>query len=412
MMRRTVIATSLFAGLAIPAAADESMAELTQRATDIHQLVLTLDTHVDIPPNYATEAVDPGAYTHLQVDLPKMIEGGLDAAFFIVFVSQGPLTEEGFAQAYEAAITKFEAIHRQAALYGHVIGMAYSPDDVERLADEGKLAAMIGVENGYQLGANLEHVQEYYDRGARYMSLTHMGNTQLADSSGGGRGAPEPEYGGLSKLGKKAISQMNELGVMVDVSHASKDATLQAIRTSKAPVIASHSALRAFRDLPRNISDEEVKAIAAAGGVVQLVAFDSYIREIPAEKQAAVGEIRKEMGLNSREAMRAATPRQWADLRNRVRELDAVWPRSSVSDMVDQIDYAVALVGIDHVGISSDFGGGGGIEGWDSADQTFNVTLEMVRRGYSLEDVGKVWSGNLLRVWRAVEATAAELQGD
>jgi len=271
---------------------------------------------------------------------------------------------------------------------------------------------MIGVENGYQLGANLEHVQEYYDRGARYMSLTHMGNTQLADSSGGGRGAPDPEYGGLSKLGKKAIRQMNKLGVMVDVSHASKDATLQAIRTSKAPVIASHSALRAFRDLPRNISDDEVRAIAAKDGVVQLVAFDAYIRAIPAEKQTAMAEIREEMGLNSREAMRAATPKQWADLRSRVRELDAVWPRSSISDMVDQIDYAVELVGIDHVGISSDFGGGGGIEGWDSADQTFNVTLEMVRRGYSLDDIDKIWSGNLLRVWRAVEAKATELQAD
>jgi membrane dipeptidase len=403
MIRQTLAAASLFAGLAHPAIADENMAELTQRATDIHQLVLTLDTHVDIPSNYATEAVDPGEHTHLQVDLPKMIKGGLDAAFFIVFVSQGPLTEEGFSQAYDAAITKFEAIHRQAALYGH---------DVERLAGEGKLAAMIGVENGYQLGANLEHVQEYYDRGARYMSLTHMGNTQLADSSGGGRGAPDPEYGGLSKLGKKAIRQMNKLGVMVDVSHASKDATLQAIRTSKAPVIASHSALRAFRDLPRNISDDEVRAIAAKDGVVQLVAFDAYIRAIPAEKQTAMAEIREEMGLNSREAMRAATPKQWADLRSRVRELDAVWPRSSISDMVDQIDYAVELVGIDHVGISSDFGGGGGIEGWDSADQTFNVTLEMVRRGYSLDDIDKIWSGNLLRVWRAVEAKATELQAD
>jgi len=390
--------------------ADEEL--LIQRAQAIHDEVLTLDTHIDIPANYATHEIDPGEDSALQVDLPKMLTGGLDAGFFIVYVGQGPLTDEGFASAYDAAIAKFDAIDRQSALYGHVIGLARTPGEVDALAKSGKLVAMIGLENGYSLGANLEHLQEYYDRGARYMGLTHMGNTQLGDSAGGMGGAPDPLHGGLSPLGHQAVAEMNRLGVMVDVSHAAKTTTLQAIKASEAPVIASHSAIRKFHDMSRNISRKEMRAIAKSGGVLQVVAFDAYMHEVPAEKRAAMGDIRKNMGLNTREAMRAATPDQWGALRTEIRKLDETWPRAGVSDLVDQIDYAVKVMGIDHVGIASDFGGGGGIEGWDGADQTFNITLELVRRDYSQRDIAKIWGGNLLRVWRNVERVAARLQHD
>ena len=388
----------------------DSGALLQDRARVIHERVLTLDTHIDIPANYATHDLDPGSETALQVDLPKMLKGGLDAGFFIVFVSQGPLTDEGYADAYDKAIAKFDAIDRQSLLYGHVIGFAKTPGDVDTLAASGKLVAMIGLENGYSLGADMEHMLEFYNRGARYMSLTHLGNTQFGDSAGGTGSSPEPMHGGLSALGYKAILKMNYMGIMIDVSHAAKTTTMQAIKASKAPVIASHSALRKFRDIPRNISRKEMKAIAKRGGVVQVVAFDAYLKEPPTEKSAAITEIREDMGLDTREAMRAATPDQWAALRKRVRTLDETWPRANVADFVDQIDYAVKVMGIDHVGIASDFGGGGGIDGWDNASETFAITLELVRRGYDEPDIAKIWSGNLLRVWREVETVAAKMQ--
>jgi membrane dipeptidase len=404
------IALSFLWGAAAVAQLSDDEELLIMRARAIHEEVLTLDTHIDIPANYATHDIDPGEDTALQVDLPKMLSGGLDAGFFIVFVGQGPLTDEGFANAYDAAIAKFDAIDRQSTLYGHVIGLAKTPSEVDILAREGKLVAMIGLENGYSLGSNLEHLQEYYDRGARYMGLTHMGNTQLGDSAGGMGGKPEPVHGGLSSLGRQAIAEMNRLGIMVDVSHAAKTTTLQAIKASQAPVIASHSAIRKFHDMSRNISRKEMRALAKQGGVLQVVAFDGYMHEIPAEKGAAIGAIREDMGLNTREAMRAATPDQWGALRTEVRKLDDTWPRAGVAELVDQIDYAVKVMGIDHVGIASDFGGGGGIDGWDSADQTFNITLELVRRDYSQRDIAKIWGGNLLRVWRDVERVAAHLQ--
>ena len=405
-----ILATGLLLGTAMAEAPSKGLLE--DRARAIHKEVMTLDTHIDIPANYATRDIDPGTNTALQVDLPKMLQGGLDAGFFIVFVSQGPLTDEGYANAYNAALLKFDAIDRQSALYGHVIGLAKTPSEVVALSDSGKLVAMIGLENGYSLGANAEHLQEFYDRGARYMSLTHMGNTQFGDSAGGISDGPEPTHGGLSPLGQSTIAEMNRLGIMIDVSHAAKSTTMQAVKASLAPVIASHSALRKFHDIPRNISRKEMRAIAKRGGVVQIVAFDSYLHEMPTEKGAAIGEIRKNMGLNSREAMRAATPDQRGELRTRIRGLDDTWPRAGVSELVDQIDYAVKTIGIDHVGIASDFGGGGGIAGWDGADETFNITLELVRRGYGQRDIAKIWGGNLLRVWREVETIAAKLKAE
>ncbi|MBI1179418.1 MAG: membrane dipeptidase [Alphaproteobacteria bacterium] len=389
----------LFAGL--PARADE--------AADLHRRILTLDTHVDIPEDYATPAHDPSVRGDMQVDLPKMREGGLDAAFFIVYVAQGPLTEEGYADAYGKAVAKFEAIHRQSALYGDQIELATSPEDVERIVAKGKLAACIGVENLYPIGTDLSKIEEFYRRGARYMSLTHAGDDQFADSANalGHLDEPSPHtHGGLTDLGRAAIAEMNRLGVMVDVSHSSEQSTLQAIAASRAPVIASHSALRALNDIPRNLSDRALKALAAKGGVAQIVAFDNYLKMPPPEKVAATKALREELGLTSAEAWRDITPETRATYMARLKQLHAKYGRASVSDLVDHIDHAVKVAGIDHVGIASDFGGGGGIEGYDDASQAPNVTRELLKRGYSEADIAKLWGGNLLRVWRAVEAAA------
>ncbi|MEN3975509.1 dipeptidase [Emcibacter sp. SYSU 3D8] len=387
--------------LPVPALADD--------AADIHARILTIDTHIDIPGGYATPKHDPGVKGDLQVDLPKMAEGKLDAGFFIVYVGQGHESPVGYADAYKQAVAKFEAIHRQAEQYPDRIEMALSPDDVERIVRSGKLASCIGVENLYSAGPDISKIAEFHARGARYMSLTHSGDNHLADSANfrGKLDRPSMEiHGGLTGMGRAAIAEMNRLGVMVDVSHSSEATTLQAVEASRAPVIASHSALRGVHDIPRNLSDKALKALAAKGGVVQVVAFDSYLRAPRPEKAAALEALRKDLGLTTAAAWKAITDEQRNTYMARLRDLHAQYGRATVSDLADHIDHAVTLVGIEHVGIASDFGGGGGIGGWEDASETGNVTAELVRRGYSEADIGKLWSGNLLRVWRAAEAAA------
>jgi membrane dipeptidase len=348
----------------------------------------------------------------MQVDLPKMREGGLDAGFFIVYVAQGPLTPEGYADAYTAAVAKFDAIHKQAEQYPDQIELAASAGDVERIVSSGKLASCIGVENLYPAGPDISKIAEFYTRGARYMSLTHSGDNEFADSANAQGKLDEASteiHGGLTDMGRAAIAEMNRLGVMVDVSHSSETTTLQAIEASQAPVIASHSALRALNDIPRNLSDKALAALAAKGGVAQIVAFDNYLKMPKPEKLAAVKALREELGLTTPAAWKAITPETRAAYMARLKELHQQFGRASISDLVDHIDYAVAVAGIDHVGIASDFGGGGGIDGWDDASQTANVTRELVKRGYAEADIAKLWGGNLLRVWRAVEDVAQEI---
>ncbi len=386
---------------AAPARADE--------AADIHARVLTLDTHIDIPADYATPTADPGRRGDMQVDLPRMAQGKLDAGFFIVYVAQGPETPEGYAEAHAQAVRKFDAIHRQAVQYPDRIEVALSPADVTRIVAAGKIAACIGVENLYSAGPDLSGIAEFQRRGARYMSLTHSGDNHLADSANlqGQLDRPSAEtHGGLTAAGRAAIAEMNRLGVMVDVSHSSEATTLQAIEASTAPVIASHSALRGVHDIPRNLSDRALTALAARGGVVQVVAFDGYLRAPRPEKVAAVQALRETLGLTTAAAWKAITPEQRAAYMARLKELHALYGRATVSDLADHIDHAVKLAGIDHVGIASDFGGGGGVAGWEDALETGNVTAELARRGYSEADIAKLWGGNLLRVWRAAEAAA------
>ena len=295
---------------------------------------------------------------------------------------------------------------------------------------------MIGVENGYPIGMDISRVQEFQERGARYMSLAHNGHSQLADSNTG-EAFDEWLHGGLSELGRQVVAEMNRWGIMIDVSHPSKEANLQAIALSEAPVMASHSSARALNDHSRNLDDEQLLAIRDNGGVVQAVAFQSYVdREKNSAhndaSQAILLEVAEEMEFeivggggmgraffqlvqampeDEREAYMARYQevRDAADARIAA-EVNDIAPPVDVADFVDHIDYMVELMGIDHVGISSDFDGGGGVEGWDDASETFNVTLELVRRGYTEDQIAKIWSGNLLRVLDEVQAVAAEIQ--
>jgi membrane dipeptidase len=388
----------LVAGCA--SAAVEKEHELLQRARAIHERVLTIDTHDDIPFNYATPELNACDSTRLQVDVPKMIAGGLDVAFLIVYVGQGPRTPEGNEKAKRDALTKFNAIHRMTEqLCPRAIELAYSATDVERLARSGKKVAAIGIENGYVIGRDLALIKRYHELGARYMTLAHGAHNDIADSA-----TPrEAEHGGLSSFGEQVVTEMNRVGMMVDVSHISKAAMLHAVRVSRAPVIASHSSTRALADHPRNLDDEQLLALKRNGGVMQTVAFASYVKIQPPERLAAVQALREKLLIGGGGSLRDLPADRRAEYDRELAQVEKKWPRATVHDFVDHIDHAVKLIGIDHVGISSDFDGGGGVEGWNSAAESFQVTLELVRRGYSESEIAKLWGGNLLRVWRAVE---------
>jgi membrane dipeptidase len=419
-MRRLILSTGVVSALCLMFACTssekstpaESDADLVARAHAIHDRIITIDTHDDIEDDFAN-TVDP-LNADRQVTLEKMRAGGLDAAFFIVYVGQGERTPEGYAQAHEAAEKKFAAIHKMADdMYPDLVEIAYSPDDVERIVGSGKLATVIGMENGYIIGKDLSLLKTYYDEGGRYLTLAHQGHNDISDSANPNqrRGEADEEWGGLSPFGEQVVAEMNRLGIMVDVSHISKKAALHAMRVSKAPVIASHSSTRALADVPRNMDDETLLALKENGGVMQTVALGSYVKVRP-EFNAAVDALRQEMGIQGYGGMRNLTDEQRAEYRSRVAELDQQYPPANVQDFVNHIDHAVQLIGVDHVGISSDFDGGGGIEGFRDASEAFNVTLELVRRGYSEEDIAKLWGGNLLLVWREVEHTAQQMQAD
>jgi membrane dipeptidase len=447
----------LSAALAGVSATPQTEQELVARARAIHERVITLDTHNDIDPQNFTRGCNYTMRLTNQVNLPKMKEGGLDVSFMIVYVGQSnppqvadAFQPAGYDRAYKAASAKFDAVHHLTEeIAPNQIELALTAADVVRIAKSGKKVAVIGIENGYPVGTDINRVKEFWQRGGRYMSLAHNGHSQLSDSNTGeadGKWA----WGGLSPLGRQVIQEMNKWGIMVDVSHPSKGSMMQAIGLSKAPVIASHSSVRKLANHSRNMDDEMLMAMKTNGGVVQMVALSAYVKTDPAERAPAVAALRQEFALPGgrgggpgagRGAGPAVTPpcpiegsaagagrggrggatagldtlppERRAEFERRLAEIDRQWPaagRATVKDFVDHIDYGVKLMGIDHVGISSDFDGGGGIDGWNSAADTFNVTLELVRRGYTEDQVGKIWSGNLLRVWTEVEKVAKQIQ--
>ncbi len=448
--RKLIIAGSavgLLFQLAVRPGLAQNDAALVAKAKGIHDRVIKLDTHNDIEPLNFTADCNYKMRLTSQVNLPKMVEGDMDVSFMIVYVGQGPLTPAGFDDAYAQAIAKFDAIHRLTEkIAPDSVGLALTPADVRAMHKRGLRIAVIGVENGYPIGNDIKRVKEFYDRGARYMSLAHNGNSQLADSNTGeAQGFLYQD--GLSPLGREVIAEMNRLGIMVDLSHPSKGANMEAIRLSQAPVIASHSSVRALADVSRNMDDELLFALKKNGGVVQVVGFASYVKAESKQRAAAMAKLRGELfptgfgggprparsgsrsasrpcPVESSEHQDAAPGRGGAFLamlphdkraayQKGMAEIDAKFPpepRANVKDFVNHIDYAVKLIGIDHVGISSDFDGGGGIDGWNSAAEAFNVTLELVRRGYTEAQIGKMWSGNLLRVWGDVDKVAQKLR--
>jgi membrane dipeptidase len=375
------------------------------KARAIHDKALTVDTHIDTPMHMLRgdwkvgERHDPGQRESGKVDLPRMAEGGLDAAFFAVFVGQGERTPEGYAGAKEQAIALLDAIHKMAVDYPQLVEIAVSPDDAYRIEKEGKRAAFIGMENGYPIGKDLSLLEEYYKRGIRYLTLCHTQDNDICDSS---TDKQNPEDNGLSDFGKEVVAECNRLGIMVDVSHISDQSFFDVFKLTRAPVIASHSGVRALCDVERNLSDEMLKQLALNGGVIQVCFVSSYLKkEKPnPERDKALEAIREKYGSRRNirdEAMLAKMEEEYEAIMEK-------YPgeKATVKNLCDHIDHVVKLVGVDYVGIGTDFDGGGEIDGCEEVSQMPRITEELVRRGYSEEDICKIWGGNLMRVFRRV----------
>ena len=329
--------------------------------------IITIDTHDDFNVTNFTDSLNYTMDTDTQLNLPKMIQGGLDVAWLVVYTAQGELNEKGYENARDNAMAKFDAIDRLVSVYApDQIELALNSDDVYRIHKKGKKVAMIGVENAYPMGLDTSNVRKYWEKGARYVSLSHNGHSQFSDSNTG-----EFDgiflHNGLSELGKEMVYLLNYYGIMIDISHPSKEAIRQMIELSKAPVMASHSSARALRDHPRNLDDEQLEWVKENGGVVQTTALGAFLTD------------RKD-------------------------------PPPNLEDFVDHIDYMVNKIGLEHVGISSDFDGGGGVDGWKDASETMNVTAKLRKRGYSEEEIAKLWGGNLLRVMDEVQKIGEQMQ--
>jgi len=387
----------------------QSDADFVARVSDIHDKVLTVDTHADTPMRLLSGNWDIGerhestGRRSSKIDLPRMKEGGLDAEFFAVFVGQGARDPEGYASAKERALRMLDAIHKMCADYPELVALATTPEDAYRIEKEGKRASFIGMENGYPIGKDLALIKEYYDKGVRYITLCHSRDNDICDSS---TDTGNPEDNGLSEFGKEVVAECNRLGIMVDVSHASEKSFLDIIETTQAPIIASHSSVRALCDHPRNLTDVQLKALAKNGGVIQICFVSDFIKEQPPnpEREAALQALREKYG--SRREVRDEAER--AKLWEEYQKIDEKYPeeKATLKELIDHIDHAVALIGVDHVGIGTDFDGGGGVVGCDDVSEMPRITEELLRRGYSEEDIRKIWGGNIMRVLtRAIEVS-------
>ena len=385
--------------------------ETTARALEIHERVLTVDTHADTP----LRMIEPGfdlaerhnpLDTGSKVDYPRMKEGGLDAIFFAAFVSQDIRDNEGNERAKALVLEMIDAVISSTEENSDLVGLALTPKDAYELERDGKRAIYLAIENGYPIGDDLANIELFFNKGVRYITLVHSSNNDIADSATDSSGA---EHNGLSAFGEEVVREMNRLGIMVDVSHASDDVFFDAIALSEAPIIATHSNARSVTEHQRNMSDEMLRLMAENGGVVQMTLLSSYLRDEPPnpERAAALEELRSSM-----KNVGVMTPEERAERRSAFNEINEKFPTplATVKDVVDHIDHMVSIAGIDHVGIGCDFDGGGGIDGVFDASEVMNITIELVRRGYSEEDIEKIWGKNVMRVFEEVQKVAEVIQ--
>ncbi|MEM8716776.1 MAG: dipeptidase [Cyanobacteria bacterium P01_G01_bin.4] len=382
---------------------------------ELHDRAITIDSHIDWPFRQTrVPDFDPGIRNELgppnngQWDIPRMEEGGLDAVFLAVFVPQRERNPEGLAAAKALADEQIDLTSAMVDTNEERVEFATSPADIVRIEAAGKRAILMGIENGYALGGDLENVEYFYDRGVRYLTLTHSTNNSLADSSTD----DQQEWDGLSPFGTEVVREMNRLGMMVDISHVHDDTFWDVIALTEAPVIASHSSARSLRDVPRNMTDDMLRAVRDNGGVVQVCLLGDYIKDVEQspEREAALAELEDERAALVAGALSDA---EVEALLTQFRAINERYPENkpTVADAVEHIDHMVEIMGIDHVGIGSDFDGGGGLSGINDVSEMFNITQELAARGYSEADIQKLWGGNLMRVFGEVQEAAEAFTG-
>lgn len=379
---------------------------IEEKAERIHRAALTVDSHVDTPLDmmrgFDLNVRHDYRTDRSRLDYPRMEEGGLDAIFMAAFIGQGDRDETGKHAAFDRVSEIIDTIYARLGDERKIAGLALSPEDAYRIEKEGKRIVFIGIENGYALGDDISHVEEFYNKGARYITLCHTKNNDICDSS-----TDSLEHGGLSSFGKEVVREMNRVGMMVDVSHISDSSFYDVLEMTDAPVIASHSSARAICDNPRNLDDDMLRALAMNGGVIQVCILSDYVKkpepypERDSARDAVRIRFRDFKDLSDEEALLAR--KEW-------HAVDSLYPRplATVAEMVDHIDHIVAVAGIDHVGIGTDFDGGGALDDCRDVSQMGNITLELVRRGYSGEDIRKIWGGNLMRVMGEVQKKAVK----
>lgn len=377
---------------------------VAKKVEKIHDQALTVDTHCDTPMRFLHSDFDMGKRNDPnegggKVDFIRMKEGGMDAMFFAVFISQGERTPEGNKKAKEMALKIFDAILNTVNKHSDLAEIALNPDDAYEIEKVGKRAVYIGIENGYPVGNDLANIKEFYDLGARYITLCHTRNNDICDSSTDRNG---PEHNGLSDFGRKVVAEMNKFGIIVDVSHISDKAFYDVLEVSEAPVIASHSCARAICDSPRNLTDDMLKKLAENGGVIQVCFVSSYIKPSDPypERDSAMQALQEKYG-----SFDDLTDEEMDQARKEWYAIDKKFPPklATVSDMIDHIDHIVKVVGIDHVGIGTDFDGGGGLKDCYDVSQMKNITSELVKRGYTTKEIEKIWGDNFMRVFRGAQ---------
>jgi len=329
-----------------------------RQAKIIHKHIYSLDTHTDTPLQFHKEGYSLGERESNRVNVPKMREGRLDATFLAVWLQQRERDEVSSKAATQKAFRILDEIYRQIALNKNICGIASTHKDLERLKAEGKKAFFIGIENGYAIGKDLSLIAVFKAKGVNYITLCHSYDNDICDSST----HTKKEWGGLSPFGKQVVAEMNKQGVMIDLSHASENTFWQVLKLSKVPVICSHSSSKAVRYCDRNLTDDQLKALAEKGGVAQVCVYDHYLKRD--------------------------------------------YKKATIQDVVDHINHMVKIAGIDHVGFGSDFDGGGGVAGLNGDNDVLNLTMALLKEGYTEKDLAKFWGGNLLRVMDTVQAAA------
>ncbi len=380
---------------------------LAAEANAIHQRLLTLDSHLDTPmsfgrPGWSMMENHTYADDLSQVDYPRMVRGGLDGGFFAIYTGQGPRTPEGYAAARDQALKRAVEIREMVARHPGYFELATTADDAARIVAARKRIVYQSMENAYPIGKDLSLLKTFRDLGVKMIGPVHFSNNDLADSATDPKG---PEWNGLSQLGKDFVAEANRLGIVIDASHASDLAFDQMLALSTTPIVLSHSGAKAVFNHPRNIDDERIRKLAAAGGVIQINSYSDYMVRVPEtpELDAELRALGQKYG--PYRTLSGATFRTYVQERRAIEAKYPV-PRATMNDLMAHILHALKLVGADHVGIGLDLDGGGGVTGLDDVEGIPEITRRLLAAGYGESDLAKIWGGNVLRLLREADAKA------